>query len=194
MPVSIKNEAYLRSVAPKEFPELGMKLIEALREIVQAHNNVEQQGNFNSTGIPQSPPQINGLTVTGQNGHFNIAIHDDNKIYRGIHYWVEHADNPQFTNPITIHMGGSRNYNEYLGNVVRYWRAYSSYGASPPSKPVYHGSAAQPLLVSGGGNAGGPAFQPSQGSGTGAAGEGLSGPGPIPFRSNTGQPPQRKVE
>lgn len=191
MPLVIKNIDYIRSLASDQFPDLGPKLAEALQSIAAAHNTVEQQVNANSSGQPQAPPTINSLSVTGKNGHFNVAITDTNPIYRDVHYWAEHADNPNFVNPIVIHMGMSRNHNEFLGNVTRYWRAYSSYGASPPSAPVYHGSAAQPRAVNGGGTVGGPAFQASQGSGTGTPGQGVSGPGPIPFRSATGAPPIR---
>src|SRR6185369_9493 len=43
----------------------------------------------------------------------------------------------------------------------------------------------------GGGAIGGPDFLPSEGSGTGTPGQGISGPGPVPFRSDTGEPPIR---
>lgn len=191
MPVNVPNIDYLQSLESKEFPDLGPKLAEALRGIAAQVTTIEQQTNSNANGQPQSPPSINSVNVTGKNGHFNIAITDNNQVYRDVHYWAEHADNPNFVNPIVIHMGMSRNHNEFLGNVTRYWRAYSSYGASPPSSPVYHGTSAQPRPVRGGGSVGGPSFQASQGSGTGTPGQGISGPGPIPFRSSTGVPPTR---
>ena len=75
--------------------------------------------------------------------------------------------------------------------MTRYFRAYSAYASSAAGPPVYFGGVGAPLPVAGGGPVGGPAFLPSQGSGTGAPGEGLSGPGPVPFRSTTGAPPVR---
>jgi hypothetical protein len=189
--MSIRNLDYLRSLSSKEFPDLGAKLYEALADLDQQHSTLAQQVNGNSTGQPIAPPPIAGLTVTGQNGHFQIGITDTAPIYRGINYTVEHADNPHFINPHYIDMGHSRNHDLFLGNVTRYFRAYSSYGSSPPGPPLYHGTAASPKPVQGGGTVGGPSFLPSQGSGTGAAGEGLQGPGTIPFRSSTGAPPVR---
>jgi hypothetical protein len=172
-------------------PDFGTKLGEALDSIARQTNAMEQQGNLNANGQPAAPPPISSVRVTGQNGHFNIAIADPSPVYRGINYWAEHADNENFTNPQIIDLGQSRNHSIFLGNVTRYWRAYSSYQSSPTSAPAYHGGAAQPLAVSGGGTVGGPAFQASQGSGTGGAGVGLSGPGPVPARSASTAAPVR---
>jgi|SRR5580692_11781741 hypothetical protein len=174
----------------RAIPDIGPFLYEALHSVQAQATSVEQQVNANPTGQPQAPPAINSLKVTGQNGHFQIAIQDSSPIYRDIHYWAEHASNQNFTDPVVIHMGQSRNYNEFLGNVGRYWRAYSSYSSSPPSAPVYHGGAS-PQIVMGGGSVGGPNFAASEGSGTGAAGQGLQGPGVSPFRTSTGAPPVR---
>jgi len=187
----IRNLEYIRGLASKEFPDMGAKLYEALIDLVNQQGATSQQTNSNPMGQPSSPPDINGLKVTAQNGHFSAQIIDNNMIYRGINYWLEHADNANFTNPQIIDLGQTRNISLFLGNVTRYWRAYSSYASSPPSRPAYHGGAASPQPVTGGGDIGGPVFQDSQGSGTGAAGVGLSGPGLAPFRSQNGAAPTR---
>jgi hypothetical protein len=187
----VRNLDYIRNLSSKEFPDLGAKLFEALTDIAGNQNTLAQQVNGNVNGAPQAPPAVNGLQVSAQNGHFQVAITDNSPIYRGISYYVEHADNPNFTNAHTVNLGSSRNANLFLGNVNRYFRAYSSYASSPAGPPVYHGSQAQPLVVSGGGAIGGPAFLSSQGSGTGAPEQALQGPGRIPFRSATGAPPTR---
>jgi hypothetical protein len=175
--MKIPNLAYLRNI-----PDFGAKLYEALDAVQRQSSTVEKQVNGNATGQPESPPNIDALNVTGQNGHFNIAITDNGQVSRGIRYYVEHDSDPNFTNPHVIHMGDSRNHNAFLGNQSLYFRAFSAYGSSPPSHPAYHGSAAAPQPVQGGGSVGAPARLPSQGSGTGAAGVGLSGPGPVPKR------------
>ena len=179
----IRNLDYIRAQDPR--------LYEALSDIIRQQSTVTQQTNASPTAPPAAPPSINGLQVSASNGHFQVAITDTANIYRGVQYFVEHADNPQFTDPHIVSLGASRNANIFLGNVTRYWRAYSSYAASGPGSPAYHGSASQPLAVVGGGSIPGPSFLPSQGSGTGSAGVGLSGPGPIPFRSANGAPPVR---
>lgn len=187
----VRNLDFLRSADPST-PGYGGRLYEALQDLISAHTNHVSQTNGNLVGEPAQPPSVNGLNVTAQNGHFNIAIADNNNIYRGIRYYVEHADNPNFTNAVHTQASGSesRNHNEYLGNVTRYFRAYSAYQSSSPSQTVVHGGAS-PIAVSGGGAAGGPSFLPSQGSGTGAVGVSHQGPGKIPFRSPNGSPPVR---
>ena len=187
--MAFKNDSYIRSLASKEFPDLGAKLVEALNDLAQQIQNGHQQGNFNGKGPPPPPPMVNGVNVTGRNGYLHVAITDNNQIYRGIRYYAEHADNPHFMNPIIVPMHDSRNVTIPVGNQTRYVRVYSSYDSSPPSPAVYHGGVTSPKAVQGGGSHSGPEFLPSQGSGTGAAGQGLSGPGPIPFRTINGVPP-----
>lgn len=169
------------------------KLYEALSDIIAQHANTTQQTNSNPSGQPNPPPSISAVHVAAANGHFQVSISDPNPLYRDVHYYVEHADNPHFTDPHIVHMGHSRNLSLFLGNTTRYWRAYSSYSSSAPGTPAYHGGAATPQPVTGGGPIGGPAFLPSQGSGTGTPGQGLTGPGIVPFRSENGTPPIRKV-
>ncbi|MDE2099617.1 MAG: hypothetical protein KGL39_20360 [Patescibacteria group bacterium] len=181
--MSFRNSDYIRSQDPR--------LYEALSDLDQQGGVLEQQVNGNRTGQPLPPPAIDGVTVTGQNGHFHVQIQHSAQIYRGIQYYAEFADNPGFTSPHTIHMGDSREHTQFLGNGTYYWRAYAAYSSSGPGAPAYHGGAANPQPVSGGGSIGGPKLLAPQGSGTGSAGEGLSGPGPIPFRSSTGVPPVR---
>lgn len=169
----------------------GARLYETISDIIQQHQATTQQGNHNPAGEPLPPPPIDGVNVTGQNGHFHIQIQHRAEIYRGIQYYAEFADNPGFSSPHTIHMGDSREHTQFLGNGTYYWRAFAAYASSPPSAPAYHGGAGSPQPVSGGGGVGGPALLAPQGSGTGIAGEGLSGPGPVPFRSSDGLPPKR---
>jgi len=190
MGVEVKNLAFLRTADPtsRDFP---IKLAEALQDLAQQVSNGQQQVNANPSGQPDPPPPINGVNVTARDGHLSVAIQDHNPIYRGISYWVEHADNPQFTNPQVIELGGGRNIDIPVGSQTRYVRAYSSYGSSHPSEPAYHGSSVEPIPVAGGGSGPGPAFLPSQGSGTGAPGVGLQGPGRAPFRPVEGKPPVR---
>ena len=189
--MNLPNLDYFRSLKIDGAPDFGARMYEFAKAIVSQSRTTEQQTNVNAQGQPQPPPQVNGLNVQGQNGHFSVAITDNNPIYRGIQYYVEHDTSPNFSNPTTVHIGDSRNANLFLGSGTRYWRAYSAYASSAPSAPVYHGSSVNPTAVDAGGSIGGPASIPSQGSGTGAVGVGLSGPGPVPFRSNTGAPPSR---
>ena len=170
---------------------LGARLYETFSSVDQQQDTVAQQTNANRTGQPLPPPAIDGLTVTGQNGHFHLQIQHNADFYRDIKYHAEFADNSSFQNPRAIDMGSSREHSMFLGNGTYYWRAFAAYASSAAGPPAYHGGAHSPQPVSGGGSIGGPAFLPPQGSGTGVPGEGLSGPGPVPFRSSTGAPPIR---
>ena len=182
----IRNLDFLRNI-----PEWGGRLYEALEDLNAQHQSIAQQVNGNSTGQPLPPPAIDSLTVTGQNGHFHAQIQHNAEFYRGIKYHLEYADNASFHNPRAVDIGSSREHTMFLGNGTYYFRAFAAYESSPPGPPAYHGGAHSPQPVSGGGSIGGPAFLPPQGSGTGKPGEGLSGPGPIPFRTSSGRPPVR---
>jgi len=186
----VRDIAWLKNLKLEGAPDFGTRLHGLLSDMLRGQDNLAMQSNGNTQGQPAAPPPINGLKVTGQNGHFHIAITDQNPIYRGIKYYAEYSTTPNFQNPQAIHMGDSRNHSIFLGNGTYYWRAYSAYAASPASQASYHGGA-QPQAVSGGGSIGGPAFLPAQGTGTGAPGQGLHGPGPVPFRSDNGVPPPR---
>lgn len=187
----VRNLDYIRGLSTPELPGFGARLYEALQDVITHHTNLAQQVNGNSIGNPEPPPPIDSVNVTGQNGHFDIAIQHNAPIYRGVRYYAEYDTSPDFSNPRVVPMGDSRNHSLFLGNGSYYWRAYASYMSSHPSQPAYHGSQQSPQAVSGGGSIGGPALQESQGSGTGSPRQGLQGPGTIPFRSTSGAPPIR---
>jgi hypothetical protein len=184
--MTLSDLDYVRSI-----PQHGARLYELFKQVMDQVTNLQQQVNGNPAGEPQPPPGITALKVSGANGHHSIAITDNSAIYRGIQYHLEHDTSPNFTNPQAITLGPSRNANLFLGSGVRYWRAASSYGLSGPSPWVYYGSQAKPTGVDAGGSVGPPATLASQGSGTGAAGVGLSGPGQMAFRPQNGKPPIR---
>ena len=191
MPLVLKDLDFFKTL--KEWtPEAGARLAEMIETMAQGVNNMAQQTNSNPTGTPEPPPPINSLNVTAENGQFDLSInHEGAEFYRGVHYFAEHADNPNFVNPQIVHMGTSRNARLFLGNAERYVRAYAQYPGSAPGKMAYFGSEAQPFRVRGGGSVPSATFGRSQGSGTGQQGQGHSGFGPEPFRSNTGKPPIR---
>lgn len=171
--MKLPDLAYIREV-------LGGRVYDVIRSIQDQATTSEQQGNLNATGQPAPPPAINSLKMsTGPGGEMQAEITDTSMVSRGVKYWLEHADNPQFNNPHHIDLGASRNWSGHLGSQTLYWRGYSSYEASGASPAVYHGSPVAPLPVTGG--VVGVRSQ-SQGAGTGAPGQGLHGPGPIPAR------------
>lgn len=192
MPLNLKHLDYFKNVTFKEYPDFGARLYELLSNAQQGVTNIEQQTNSNAQGDPPPPPAINALMVSANDGHFQIGInHEGAEFYRGVQYFIDHADNPNFINAHTIDLGTTRNHSIFLGNATRYWRAYAAYPGSKPGPMAYHGSPSQPKPVNGGGSIQGPAFSRSQSSGTGTTGQTGQGPGTIPYRTSTGKPPVR---
>lgn len=177
----VPNLTYLRNI-----PVIGARLYEAFHGAQQAINAMASQGNLNPTGQVEAPPAIQGVTATGGNGVLHVSIsHTSADVSRGIVYHVEHADNPGFVNPQIRNIGDSRSFSEFVGSQARYVRAYASYPGSSAGPILYHGGAATPQSVDGGGSTGPAPYLPSQGSGTGAPGQGGVGPGPVPIRTDT---------
>lgn len=191
MTLKIRNLAAIRS-AKEWSPDLAAKVYEAMDDFNRAITNHLEQTNGNPNGEPQPPQPQMGLQVSARDGYMHVAIDDQGPLYRGVKYWVAHADNPNFVNAIHTQASGTelRNHTEFIGNQTRYVQVYKSYPWSGPTQPVIHGGAI-PIAVQGGGSLAGPLWLPSQGTGTGLAGQHPSGPGPVQFRSSTGVPPVR---
>lgn len=193
MTLKIRNLDYLRTTDPATAgKEYGPRLYEAFQDFNTYVSNHLQQTNGNPTGEPQPPHPSLGIQVTTQDGWMHVALNDQGPLYRGVRYWIAHADNPNFNNAVHTQASGTelRNHTEFIGNQTRYVMAYKSYPWSAPTQPVIHGGAT-PIAVQGGGSSPGPLWLPSEGTGTGAQNQLPSGPGPIPFRSSTGIPPVR---
>ena len=193
MTLKIRNLDYLRNADPSTSgTSYGARLYEALQDINNAVSNHLSQTNGNPTGEPQPPDAALGVKVTARDGYMHVSINDQGPLYRGVKYWVAHADNPNFTNPQHTQASGTelRNHTEFIGNQTRYVQVYKSYPWSGPTAPVIHGGAT-PIAVQGGGSHPGPLWLPSEGTGTGTASQHPSGPGPVAFRSATGKPPTR---
>lgn len=182
--MNIRNLDWIRKLKIPDAPDAGARLYEAFKSISNASDNTEQQGNLNPQGQPVPPPGVQAINVTAENGHHSVTLEDQNSgVRRGVNYWLERSTSPSFANPHIIDLGQTRSHSEFLGNGTYYWRGYSSYSSSPGGQPVYHGSASSPAPVNAGGSVGPPGDIQSQGSGTGAPGQGLVGPGPVPIRA-----------
>ena len=180
--MSVRNLSYIRTI-----PVFGPRLYETLSDILTQQSNAAMQTNANPSGGSQAPPpQINALTVTAGAGIAHVQITDNNQMYRGVKYHVQYATEPGFSNPITAHMGPSRDLRIPVGTQPLYYRAFSDYPTSDTSNPVYHGGST-PIAVTASGTDQ-PPIPTGKGSGTGTPGQ-ISGHGPIPFRGSA--PPKR---
>lgn len=179
--LKIRNLDFIRQI-----PKIGARLFEAITDIKSGVSTMASQGNLNPNGDVPAPPNIQAVTATAANGVMTVSIQDQSAaLNRDVQYVIEHADNPAFVNAQQRFIGATRSYSEFIGSATRYVRAYSTYGASSNSSHVYHGSATAPAPVAGGGFVGPPVYQPSQGAGTGAAGQSGYGQGPTQTRDQT---------
>jgi hypothetical protein len=150
---------------------------EALTQIVNALNSLGRATGVDPSGKIDPPASIGSLSVTAADGIFDLAITDNSAVHRGIFYFAESDVTPAFSRPRVYFLGSSRNLRVALGNQTIYWRAYSQYLGSDPSKPVAFGTPA--TAVTGGGTATGPQLQLSMGSGTAPGTAGGSGFGQL---------------
>lgn len=165
---------------------LGAQLSEGFKSVQSAISALEVQTNSDVTNGTSAPPNPQGLDAVAQNGYVTLAITDQSEgLARGAQYLIEHASNSSFADAQAVHIGPSRNATIFIGNQSRFFRALSFYSGGPASRAVYLGSAAQPKAISGGGTNPGPAWLPSQGTGTSAPGHMGTGPGPVQVRSPT---------
>jgi hypothetical protein len=182
-PMKISQLNWLRKLVIDGVPDAGARFYQMMKSIERQTSNTEQQGNVNPQGQPNLPPPIQDVQAIGQNGVLHVSIiHNGAGLQRGAINYIEHADNPQFTDPQIRYLGDSRSHTEFIGNGTRYVRAYNAVPGSGAGPIIVHGGAT-PIPVSGGGSIGPPAYLPSQGSGTGAPGQGGVGPGPVPKRT-----------
>lgn len=150
------------------------KLGELLEDILVRLGNVAEQVNANPEGLGPVPSQISALNVTSAGGIFDFQIQDNSPATRGVFYHIEASLTKNFSSPVLVYTGASRNHRTNLGNQTYYFRAFSQYLTGQPSPPVYFGGTTNPTAVIGGGAVTGPVPQPSAGSGTGRT-NGLDG-------------------
>ena len=102
---------------------------------------------------------------------------------------MEYSTTSTFAQPHGFSLGPWRTHRGWVGAQNLYWRAYSQYPSGQASKPVYHGSAVDPLVVNHGGASPGPPIPASTGSGT-ASTDGRQGGAGYGFIQQRGAPVQ----
>jgi hypothetical protein len=188
MAMSIRNLDWLRRLKIPGVDSAGARLFEIISDVKRGSETLEQQTNGNMNGNPSAPPGLQGMTVAPHENGFDVSIQHDGNYYRGVEYYVDYADNPQFNGARTEHLGQNRNTVLPLGKRSLYFQARAAYPWSDSTTPVYHGgSTPQPVL----GGTQQTSLLPSQGCGTARPGQPTQGPGQEPFRSTNGAPPVR---
>jgi len=152
--------------AIRAIPGVGQKMYEALQYLVDGVNQAHANAAVSTTVLP-APPRPDAITVnTCPAGFAYFGIKHNGNIQRGISYFVEHADNPAFTNAHTVELGPSRNgVPLYIGNSTRYFRTYAGYpGSNTMSEKTNFGGETPKAVVGQGSSA--PNFTDSFGAGT----------------------------
>lgn len=145
-----------------------------LQKIITAVNTLGDNTASSAVGRISKPPNINGLNVKMAGEYAHVTIDHSGPIQQGIHYFVEAANNENFSNAHPIHFGTSRTRDPIHlaakdddGNPQKwYLRAYAQYPGSSPSDPVNYGGASPTGLTPTGSTQ--LTWQPSTGSGTAA--------------------------
>jgi hypothetical protein len=148
--VQLPNLDYLRQKDPK------------LYETVKAIQGVL------APATQDPPPPVTAINVVSLgNGSVDVTFADGGPVNQGVNYFVEHADNENYTNARVEDLGASRGRVIAIGSPARAFRVYSQYNNPPslPNEPTVFGGAGTPVFVSGGGPTT-PPLQPSTGSGT----------------------------
>lgn len=180
MPINLIHLPYIR--------DTDRRIYETFVSLKNAIESLTTNAGVGPSGNIAAPATIQNISVAAANGIFAVSITDNSATHFGINYFVEYADNPGFDNAKTIHLGPARDLEGLaLGNVTRYFRAFSQYQNSSPSPRVIFGGVASPIGVAGGGSAP-PTPLPTQGSGTGHGG-GFGGTTPrVPIAPNKSTP------
>ncbi len=178
----------------KAIPEIGPLLANALQRIESGVNQLGQNTGSDTQSVPP-PPRIQRLNIkTDGFGTVHATVDDNNPIQRGIHYFIEYANEPAFKQPHVMFLGPTRSSPLFTipstddNGAPQSWhfRAYSQYIGGNPSQPVnFGGDAATPVNTN---SAIQMSLLPSTGSGTAHSNgqNGGSGFGKVLFRGPLG--------
>jgi hypothetical protein len=189
--ISIDKEInFFRSI-----PGFGAYLATAFTRLMDGLNGLGNHLAADPIGIKDAPPTIQGLTVKANGGLVHAVINDSNAIQRGVHYFIEYANEANFLQPHVVHLGASRSMSPIMlpalddnGKAQKfYFRAYSQYPGGMPGKPILFGGTVAAAVNPGGTNQ--LTLLPSTGSGTAAPSgqEGSSGFGKVLYRAGPAQ-------
>jgi hypothetical protein len=167
------------------------RLGETLRAIQNAINLHGALVGVDPSGIFPTPAAPSQITVTSVAGGFDVAIVDSNP-QRGLVYFVEFDTTAGFLAPRTVPLHTTRNVYLPFGTATYFFRCYSQYQGSNPSKYTVFGGATPTAVV--GGAPGTPVFGGTQGTGAGpSAGASPQPPVGAGFGPLTHTPPPRNL-
>src|SRR5215475_15939321 len=146
--------------------DIGRWTAAALRMVENAINMLAKNTGASAVGNVTPPPGVQQLQVKASGEMVHAVIQDNNPIAKHVNYFLEYATEPNFLAPHVEHLGTSRTRvlalptntdsttDSTTGTVSPgtaqqyYFRAYSQYPGSKPSKYVqFGGDFAQPVSL-----------------------------------------------
>jgi hypothetical protein len=179
-----------------ENPSLG----NLIRRVIAAVERMAQNTGVSAVGQAAPPPTVGAVQVKAAGGIAHVTVSDSAQVSKPVEYFIEHDTDPNFPAPHVVHLVSSRGAflnlpakNDAGASQNWYFRAYSQYPGSQPSKPVYFGGLS-PTAVSVGGavqltplsSTGSGTASPLGGQGGWGRGKVPTRPAPAPKRSVTG--------
>ena len=143
-----------------------------LQKVITAVNTLAENTASSAVGRSAPPPPINALNVKVSGEYAHVTIEHTGNIQKGVHYFVEAANNANFIGAHPIHFGTSRTRDpihlaalDDTGAAQKWFlRGYAQYPGSDPSAPVAYGGASPTAITPTGTTQ--LTWQPSTGSGT----------------------------
>src|SRR5262252_549713 len=92
----------------KKIPDFGRYLYQALNRLQNGVNNLGNNLAADPAKNMAAPDSPQSLTVKANGGLVHAVINDQNQLRRGVHYFVEYANESSFKQPHVLHLGASR--------------------------------------------------------------------------------------
>jgi hypothetical protein len=185
-----------------EINQKDSKMGALFQRIITAINTLAQNLAASPVGQMQAPSAPDALQVKASGEMVHVSITHNGPVLRGVQYFTEVSNNPQFSQPIVIHHGASRTshpfplpaHDDNGATQTWYFRSYAQYHGSPPSEKTVYGGAENPVGVTL--NPATPTrmtLLPSTGSGTASPSGSQGGQGLGTFTTRPAQGPKRNV-
>lgn len=125
------------------------------QKIINAINKIGTTIGVNPVGNVQPPPPIDNINVTTSGELVHVTLNHNKPINKGINYFLEISNNPNFTAPLVQHLGTSRSPAPFMlptktgaGDTQKYYmRAYPQYQGSDPGEPTVFGGKLNPASI-----------------------------------------------
>jgi len=183
-----------------EINQKDSKMGALFQRIITAINTLATNTASSAVGQMAAPPPPDAVAVKVAGEMAHVSITHNGPVLRGVQYFTEISNNPQFSQPIVVHHGTSRTshpfplptHDDNGATQNWYFRSYAQYHGSPPSEKTVFGGQENPVAVQMNGSTR-MTLLPSTGSGTASPTGSQGGQGLGTFTTRPAQGPKRNV-